>query len=78
MSYTERFRGAGRVLAAVLWVALLLALWQWGASADVQRSPAVPTTGDMAAVGRPAQDHPDRRAELPGPAVSAYLTRTGP
>jgi sortase (surface protein transpeptidase) len=47
----------------IAWVVLLLGLWLWGrAVTDVRQGISAPTTGDMAAAGRPAQ------AELP-PAV---------
>ncbi|MEU6093344.1 class F sortase [Streptomyces sp. NPDC047079] len=46
----------------VAWVVLLLGLWMWGREAtDVHPGVSAPTTGDMAAAGRP----PD--TELPPP-----------
>ncbi|UUU33662.1 class F sortase [Streptomyces sp. CA-210063] len=55
--------GTGRVTTGVAWAVLLLGLWLWGREiTDVRQGISAPTTGDVAAVGRPAQ------AELP-PAV---------
>ncbi|MFE9096346.1 class F sortase [Streptomyces sp. NPDC007264] len=63
MSEHERSSGTGRLLMGVAWVVLLLGLWLWGREVtDVRQGISAPTTGDMAAAGRP----PD--AELP-PAV---------
>ncbi|MEU5089640.1 hypothetical protein [Streptomyces sp. NPDC021356] len=71
LSGTARLRGPGRLVAGLAWAVLLLGLWQWGgAAADGHGRPAEPATGDMAAVGRPAQDDPS-----PHP---VHLSRTGP
>jgi hypothetical protein len=50
----ERSYGTGRLLMGVAWVVLLLGLWMWGREVtDVRQGISAPTTGDMAAVGRP-------------------------
>lgn len=57
---TRSGSGIGRVIAGVAWAVLLLGLWLWGREVtDVRHGMSAPTTGDVAAVGRPAQ------AELP-------------
>ncbi|MGR6970610.1 class F sortase [Streptomyces cynarae] len=54
MSGYERSCGTGRLLMGVAWVILLLGLWMWGREiTDVRPGISAPTTGDMAAVGRP-------------------------
>lgn len=54
MSDEEHPSGSGRLLAALTWAALLLALWQWGVQVtDVRQDTSAPATGDMGAVGRP-------------------------
>ncbi|MBQ0848780.1 class F sortase [Streptomyces sp. BH-SS-21] len=46
--------GGGRLLMGVAWALLLLGLWLWGREVtDVRQGISAPTTGDMAAVGRP-------------------------
>ena len=62
MSDDDRVRssGTGRLTTGVAWALLLLGLWLWGREVtDVRPWPTAPTTGDVAAVGRPAD------AELP-------------
>src|SRR4051794_34091049 len=57
MSGHERSCGTGRLLMGVAWVVLLLGLWMWGREVtDVRQGISAPTTGDMAAVGRPPRD----------------------
>jgi len=52
----ERSSGAGRLMAGVAWVVLLLGLWLWGREVtDVRQGMSAPTTGDIAAVGRPPE-----------------------
>ncbi|MGD1223413.1 class F sortase [Streptomyces krungchingensis] len=54
MSEHERSSGAGRLLTAVAWLVLLFGLWLWGRDVtDVRQGLTTPTTGDIAAVGRP-------------------------
>ncbi|MFJ6656080.1 class F sortase [Streptomyces sp. NPDC091377] len=63
MSDRIRASGTGRLLTGTAWALLLLGLWLWGRQmADPDPGISSPTTGDVAAVGRP----PD--AELPPPA----------
>jgi len=63
MSDHERSTGSGRLLMGVAWALLLLGLWLWGRQVtDIRQGISAPTTGDMAAVGRPPE------VELPPPA----------
>ncbi|WP_328871636.1 class F sortase [Streptomyces sp. NBC_00287] len=63
MSGSSRSPLSGRLLTGMAWAVLLLGLWLWGRDVtDVRHGISAPTTGDMAAVGRP----PD--VELPPPA----------
>ncbi|MFE3162729.1 class F sortase [Streptomyces sp. NPDC059224] len=51
---TERPAGTGRLLTGVAWAILLLGLWLWGRGVtEVPDGISGPTTGDVAAVGRP-------------------------
>ncbi|GAA1533622.1 class F sortase [Streptomyces albidochromogenes] len=43
--------GGGRLLTGVAWAVLLLGLWLWGR--EMTDGSSAPTTGDVAAVGRP-------------------------
>ncbi|MFD4588541.1 class F sortase [Streptomyces sp. NPDC087659] len=46
--------GSGRLLTGVAWAILLMGLWLWGREAsDGAGGSSAPTTGDVAAVGRP-------------------------
>ncbi|MFH8799341.1 class F sortase [Streptomyces sp. NPDC017936] len=52
---SERERSSGRLLTGVAWALLLLGLWLWGREVtEVPPGASAPTTGDVAAVGRPA------------------------
>ncbi|MFJ2786938.1 class F sortase [Streptomyces sp. NPDC093249] len=56
----SRPAGTGRLVTGVAWAVLLLGLWLWGhEAAEGFGGASGPTTGDMAAVGRPL------RVELP-------------
>ncbi|MFJ4691993.1 class F sortase [Streptomyces sp. NPDC088766] len=60
MTVSEREHGSGRLLIGLAWALLLLGLWLWGREAtDLRPGAAATATGDVAAVGRPAD------AELP-------------
>jgi sortase (surface protein transpeptidase) len=55
LSGGARTGGAGRMVAGAVWTVLLLGLWLWGVRVtDVRQGMSAPTTGDVAAVGRPA------------------------
>ncbi|MFF7972764.1 class F sortase [Streptomyces sp. NPDC007905] len=48
-----RSPGTGRLTTCLAWAVLLLGLWLWGRGVtDVPESPAGPTTGDVAGLGR--------------------------
>lgn len=50
----DRGSGSGRLLTGLAWAMLLLGLWLWGREVtDVPHGLSAPTTGDVAAVGRP-------------------------
>ncbi|MFG2332222.1 class F sortase [Streptomyces sp. NPDC048604] len=54
MSGEERPSGTGRLLTGITWAVLLLGLWLWGREVTSgPRGHSAPTTGDVAAVGRP-------------------------
>ncbi|MEJ8635196.1 MULTISPECIES: class F sortase [Streptomyces] len=89
MGTGERPAGSGRMLTGVAWAVLLLGLWLWGR--EVSGGPggsSAPTTGDVAAVGRPlgvplppAHDpvEPARphRVDIPSIGVSAAVVPRG-
>ncbi|MFE0643101.1 class F sortase [Streptomyces sp. NPDC058877] len=81
--------GASRPVVGVAWTALALGLWLWGREAtEGPGSSPAPTTGDIAAVGRPlgaalppahepiAPAAP-RRVELPSLGISAPVVARG-
>ncbi|MFF8955824.1 class F sortase [Streptomyces sp. NPDC014894] len=89
MSADERPPGSGRLFTGVAWAVLLLGLWLWGR--DITGGPgtsSAPTTGDVAAVGRPlgvplppahrplkpARPH---RVEIPSIGVAASVVPRG-
>ncbi|MFB8024291.1 MULTISPECIES: class F sortase [unclassified Streptomyces] len=86
MTATDRPAGTGRLLTGVAWAVLLLGLWLWGRAATAGNS--APTTGDVAAVGRPlgvplppAHDPLDgaspQRVEIPSVGIDATVVRRG-
>ncbi|WP_405662799.1 class F sortase [Streptomyces sp. NBC_01166] len=86
MTAPDRPAGTGRLLTGVAWAVLLLGLWLWGRAATAGNS--APTTGDVAAVGRPlgvplppAHDPLDgatpQRVEIPSIGIDADLVSRG-
>ncbi|MFE0653067.1 class F sortase [Streptomyces sp. NPDC059534] len=81
--------GTGRLVTGVAWALLLLGLWLWGR--EVTEGPggsSAPTTGDIAAVGRPlgvalppARDPlaavEPRRVEIPSLGIAAPVVSRG-
>jgi hypothetical protein len=54
MSGQEKATGHGRFLTGIAWALVLVGLWLWGSEiTDVGGGVSAPTTGDVAAVGRP-------------------------
>ncbi|MEU6169728.1 class F sortase [Streptomyces tanashiensis] len=68
MSSGTRPAGTGRFVTGVTWAVLLSGLWLWGREAtDGPGGSSAPTTGDIAAVGRPpGVELPPARDPLPG------------
>ncbi|MFE0694184.1 class F sortase [Streptomyces sp. NPDC059173] len=89
MGATDRPAGNGRLLTGVTWAVLLLALWLWGKEAGGGLGGlSGPTTGDVAAVGRPfgaalppAHDPLDgaapERVEVPSAGIDAPVVARG-
>ena len=86
MPAPDRPAGTGRLLTGVAWAVLLLGLWLFGRAATDGIS--APTTGDVAAVGRPlglplppAHDPLDGAApqgvEIPSIGIDATVVRRG-
>ncbi|MEU1305729.1 class F sortase [Streptomyces shenzhenensis] len=90
MSDGVRHAGAGRLVTGLAGALLLLGLWLWAReAADVPPGVFGPTTGDMAAVGRPAgaelppaaeplADALPQRLEIPGLGVRVPVVGRGP
>ncbi|MFD3567950.1 class F sortase [Streptomyces sp. NPDC058667] len=89
MSSGSRPAGTGRLVTGVAWAVLLLGLWLWGRDATQgPGSSSAPTTGDIAAVGRPlgtALPPPraplapvaPRRVEIPSLGITAPVVARG-
>ncbi|MFZ4266277.1 class F sortase [Streptomyces arboris] len=86
MSAPDRPAGTGRLLTGVAWAVLLLGLWLWGR--DASGGMSAPTTGDVAAVGRPlgaplppahepVEGAAPRSVEVPSVGVDAPVVRRG-
>jgi sortase (surface protein transpeptidase) len=89
MSDRESSSGTGRLMTGVAWAVLLLGLWLWGREVtDVRHGISPPTTGDVAAVGRPwgvelppahkplGQARP-QRVDIPSMGVQAPVVASG-
>ncbi|MFB7448519.1 class F sortase [Streptomyces sp. NPDC056194] len=89
MSSGTRPAGSGRLVTGVAWAVLLSGLWLWGREAtDGPGGSSAPTTGDIAAVGRPlgvalppARDPlpplEPRRVEIPSLGIGAPVVARG-
>ncbi|MFD3786182.1 class F sortase [Streptomyces cyaneofuscatus] len=86
MSAADRPAGTGRLLTGVAWAVLLLGLWLWGR--DASGGMSAPTTGDVAAVGRPlgaplppahepVEGDAPRSVEVPSVGIDAPVVRRG-
>ncbi|SDC03505.1 Sortase family protein [Streptomyces prasinopilosus] len=79
----------GRLLTGVAWAVLLLVLWLWGGeTAGLRPGGPGPSTGDMAAAGRPPRaelppahrplgEAPPQRLDIPGLGVRAPVVPRG-
>ncbi|MET9500953.1 class F sortase [Streptomyces sp. NPDC006622] len=86
---SERERSSGRLLTGLAWALLLLGLWLWGREVtDVRPGVSGTATGDMAAVGRPADAElppaarplgaaPPQRVDIPRLGVQAPVVARG-
>ncbi|MGA5196191.1 class F sortase [Streptomyces exfoliatus] len=89
MSSGSRPAGTGRLVTGVTWALLLVGLWLWGREAtEGPGASSAPTTGDIAAVGRPlgaalppARDPlapvAPRRIEIPSLGITAPVVARG-
>ncbi|MFI8517196.1 class F sortase [Streptomyces sp. NPDC085481] len=79
---------SGRALTGTAWAVLLLGLWVWGRDGDLPSGGSAPTTGDVAAVGRPLgvplppahaalKPAEPRRVEVPSLGLSAPVVARG-
>ncbi|MFB8104548.1 MULTISPECIES: class F sortase [Streptomyces] len=86
MPAPDRPAGTGRLLTGVAWAVLLLGLWLWGR--DASGGMSAPTTGDVAAVGRPlgaplppahepVEGAAPRSVEVPSVGIDAPVVRRG-
>ncbi|MFF4539438.1 class F sortase [Streptomyces aureus] len=89
MAGRESSQGTGRLLTGVAWLVLLLGLWLWGREVtDPRLGTSAPTTGDIAAVGRPPEvrlpralrplgDARPQRVDIPSMGVQAPVVARG-
>ncbi|MEU9621704.1 MULTISPECIES: class F sortase [unclassified Streptomyces] len=89
MSAGDRPEGHGRLLTGVTWAVLLTGLWLWGRDiTDGSGASSAPTTGDIAAVGRPLgvplppphdpiEGAMPKRVEIPSIGVEAPVVARG-
>ncbi|MFF2325526.1 MULTISPECIES: class F sortase [unclassified Streptomyces] len=89
MSDPDRPEGHGRLLTGVAWAVLLTGLWLWGRDiADGSGAGSAPTTGDIAAVGRPLgvplppphdpiEGSAPERVEIPSISIAAPVVARG-
>ncbi|MFB8121696.1 class F sortase [Streptomyces bacillaris] len=86
MSAPARPAGTGRLITGVAWAVLLLGLWLWGR--DASGGMSAPTTGDVAAVGRPlgaplppahgpVEGVAPRSVQVPSVGIDAPVVRRG-
>ncbi|MGW1107290.1 class F sortase [Streptomyces sp. NPDC002540] len=89
MSAPDRSSDHGRLLTGVAWAVLLMGLWLWGRDiTDGSGASSAPTTGDIAAVGRPlgvplppphdpVEGSVPKRVEIPSLGIEAPVITRG-
>lgn len=89
MSAPDRSSDHGRLLTGVAWAVLLMGLWLWGRDiTDGSGASSAPTTGDIAAVGRPlgvplppphdpVEGSAPKRVEIPSLGIEAPVIARG-